>query len=598
MFCILPAKLFILTAILWFGQISFAQDSCILRFDNDNFEKEIFGKNFKPDTLFPNEALAIKSLNEMLLSAYRAGYLLANYNIITKQDSIWNIVWNANRRINWVYLNTDSIDPLIINASGYKEKKFTNTPYSHYEVVALMEALIEYTEMHGYPFATVWLSDLFLQDTLLTASIQLDKGRIIRFTGIEVRGDLQLSENYLAQYTGIKKGRLYNQLLINEIDPGLKELPFVNFLRPTQIEFIGNDARVVTFLDNKNASKFDVVIGVLPNNEVTGRLLVTGDGNLRLYNIFSAGELFDLRFRQLESSTKELQTSLNYPYLPSLPVGLDMGFSLFLRDSTFLERKANAGVLFHFRGNNYLKGFISFYNSDILQIDTAYVLANKTLPPNVDLKINSYGIGGHYEKLDYLYNPRQGIFLEGIASAGIKTIKKNAAIVDLSDPVYPDYDFESVYDSVDLNSLSLNYELKLKWFIPVFSHATILTGFQSAGIINNQIFNNELYRIGGNSILRGFDEQSILVSSYYIFTAEYRYLLSKNSFVQLFTDIGYTINESVKPALYDVPIGFGTGINFETKAGIFGLSYALGKTNEMPVLFRNAKIHFGYLNYF
>lgn len=130
------------------------------------------------------------------------------------------------------------------------------------------------------------------------------------------------------------------------MDPGLKELPFVNFLRTTQIEFIGNDAKVVTFLDNKNASKFDVVIGVLPNNEVTGRLLVTGDGNLRLYNIFSAGELFDLRFRQLESSTKELQTSLNYPYLPSLPVGLDMGFSLFLRDSTFLERKANVGCCF------------------------------------------------------------------------------------------------------------------------------------------------------------------------------------------------------------------------------------------------------------
>lgn len=50
-----------------------------------------------------------------------------------------------------------------------------------------MESLIEYTEMHGYPFATVWLSNLLLQDTLLTASIQLDKGRIIKFSNIEVR---------------------------------------------------------------------------------------------------------------------------------------------------------------------------------------------------------------------------------------------------------------------------------------------------------------------------------------------------------------------------------------------------------------------------
>lgn len=580
------------------GQKSFSQDACVLRFDDGEFDKEIFGKNFSPDTVFDNAQLAAKSLNELLLTAYHAGYLLAHYQIISKSDTIWHIRWHTGRRIDWVHLLTDSIDPLILNAAGFKEKKFASAPYNHLELFVLMQSLITYAEMHGYPFATTWLDDIALQDTALTATLRLDKGRLIKFSGIEVRGDLQLSENYLSQYTGIKNGKFYNQALIDAVDLGLKELPFANFLRSTQVEFLGNEAKVVAFLDNKNASKFDAVIGVLPNNAITGRLLVTGDGNLRLYNIFSVGELFDLRFTQLESSTKELQASLMYPYLPSLPVGLDLGFSLFLRDSTFLERKENAGVLFHFRGNNYVKGFIAFYHSDILQMDTAYVLANKSLPPNVDLQIKSYGIGGHYENLDYLYNPRRGIFLEGQVSAGVKTIKKNVSLLDLTDPAFPDYDFETLYDSISLRSLSINYQFKIQWFIPIFSHATILAGFRGAGIFNDQIFSNELYRIGGNSILRGFDEQSVTASAYYLITTEFRYLLSRNSFAQLFADIGYAINESLNPALCEFPLGFGAGINFETKAGIFGLSYALGKTETTPLQFRNAKIHFGYINYF
>ena len=41
---------------------------------------------------------------------------------------------------------------------------------------------------------------------------------------------------------------------------------------------------------------FDFLIGVLPNNEITGRLIITGDGRLQLNNVFNAGELFNFHF--------------------------------------------------------------------------------------------------------------------------------------------------------------------------------------------------------------------------------------------------------------------------------------------------------------
>jgi hypothetical protein len=48
----------------------------------------------------------------------------------------------------------------------------------------------------------------------------------------------------------------------------------------------------------------------------------------------------------------------------------------------------------------------------------------------------------------------------------------------------------------------------------------------------------------------------------------------------------------------DTPFGFGAGISFETKAGIFSINYALGKQFNNPIELRSGKIHFGIVNYF
>jgi len=48
----------------------------------------------------------------------------------------------------------------------------------------------------------------------------------------------------------------------------------------------------------------------------------------------------------------------------------------------------------------------------------------------------------------------------------------------------------------------------------------------------------------------------------------------------------------------DVPFGFGAGGAIETKVGVFGITYAMGKQLDNKINFRSAKIHFGYVNYF
>jgi len=48
----------------------------------------------------------------------------------------------------------------------------------------------------------------------------------------------------------------------------------------------------------------------------------------------------------------------------------------------------------------------------------------------------------------------------------------------------------------------------------------------------------------------------------------------------------------------DNPFGFGAGMSFETKAGIFSIMYALGKQFDNPIDMKSAKIHFGIISTF
>ena len=98
--------------------------------------------------------------------------------------------------------------------------------------------------------------------------------------------------------------------------------------------------------------------------------------------------------------------------------------------------------------------------------------------------------------------------------------------------------------------------------------------------------------------MRGFDEESIFASQYGVGTVEYRYLLGQNSFLFAFADLGWAKNKALSRNISNTFIGAGLGMAFETKAGIFNISYASGKRDDTKFNLRQSKIHIGYVNYF
>jgi outer membrane protein assembly factor BamA len=209
-----------------------------------------------------------------------------------------------------------------------------------------------------------------------------------------------------------------------------------------------------------------------------------------------------------------------------------------------------------------------------------------TLPPNADIRNNMYGVGLKYEKLDYRLNPRKGFSVVMNASAGTKKILKNAKL----NPI--------VYDKLKLNSAIYTGDLEGSIFIPFLNRNTVKVGVQTAFLDGETTFQNELFRIGGLKSLRGFDEESIYATAYSIFTLEYRFILEQNSYLYVFGDQAWYEKNNISNYVRDTPIGFGAGISFETKAGIFSINYALGKQFDNPIQLKSGKIHFGIVNYF
>lgn len=524
-----------------------------------------------------------KELRNVLFTCFDKAYLTASYDSLITDSLALKAYLSFGSQYKWALLKNGNVDEGVLSEIGYREKLYNDQPIYYKGVKRLQEKIITYYENNGYPFASVMLDSIVISEGTIKAQLKLSKNSEEKIDSIIIRGTAKISPIYLYNYLGIKPGNLYNESKLKKVNARIAEIPFIRSSKPANILFTNKFNKLILNLEKKQASQFNGIIGILPDNN-TGKIMFTGDVSLKLQNGLGRGELIDLNWRRLQTQTQDLKLRLVYPFVLRSPFGVDYNFKLYKKDTTFLDINQNIGLQYIFTGGNYFKIFYNNKTSTLLS--TKGLEYSTTLPPNADIQNNMYGIGLKYEKLDYRLNPRKGFSFLGNASAGTKNIKINRKL----NPV--------VYEKLKLNTTQYNADIEASVFIPVMNRTTIKAGVQAAFLYGETIFQNELFRIGGLKTLRGFDEESIYASAFSIFTLEYRYILEQNSYLYVFGDAAYYEKNSVGNIVHDTPIGFGAGISFETKAGIFSINYALGKQFDNPIQLRSGKIHFGIVNYF
>lgn len=504
------------------------------------------------------------------------GYLAASRDSCVTGKDTTTCYFHLGALYRWAHLTTGSVPEEIASSTGFRERFYRDRPITPAQVAKLFNGLLKECEDNGYPFAVVGLDSLRATDGGLSAAVHLDRGRYVTIDSVVVRGTARVNARYLQSHLGIRPGDVYNETLVRGLDSRTRELPFVARKQPAYLLFSPDQTKLYLFLDARRASNFNGIVGVA-QDLLTGKVRFTGDLDLKLRNALHHGEAIDLSWRSLQDRTQNLKLGFNYPFAFNTPFGADLGLTLFKRDTTFLEVTSRAAIEYLLPRGDKVRVFVNNKNSQRLGQQLFYT------PGLADVKLTSYGIGVQRERYDYRFNPRKGLGVDLEGSVG----KKRSSTATFSDTAAADH-------------RSVQYELNgnVSWFIPIGRRSTVKLAGQGGSMVNDLLYSNELYRIGGIKTQRGVDEASIYASSFAIGTIEYRFLFEENSNFFVFMDQGWWEDRSKTPLLTDTPLGFGVGTSFETKAGIFSLSYALGKQFNNPVELRGGKVHFGFTSLF
>ncbi|MEN9523500.1 MAG: hypothetical protein RL065_1877 [Bacteroidota bacterium] len=550
-----------------------------------------------------NEAAFKKQIDNWVLKINSVGYLSANLDSFFRDKSTLVVYVFLGNQYHWLDLKWNEKEKIWMQQMGVEAYNFKGRNIQLKKWNSIVSQVLTFAENNGYPFAAIRLDSVNINHDSISAVINIQKNLQVVIDSIHCSNKNVVNQKYLYRYLNIKPNMVYDESSIKKINSLLSGLSFLKQSQPYSVTFVGEHATLNLNLLNQKSSRFNFLVGLQPTNnnpsptnpQSSSKFLLSGEGDLHLENIQRTANILDMSFRLYPQQTQNLIVKYNHPFLFGLPIGTDSRFEIYKHDSTYIDVDFSVGAQKILQGKNYFKLFYNTHQSTLTQVDTTTIKISRQLPAILDFSAKMVGVELYKEQLNYRFNPSKGYSIKLNVAAGYKQFLPNTQITNLHDAANVNFSFSSLYDSIKNPIFHSTFEVVAAKYFHLYKAHVLKFQLTGMGTPDKKIFKNELQRIGGNRILRGFDEQSILTSLYSIASVEYRYLLDKNSYAYFFYDAAYTEVKTVFLRQFDKPYGFGAGLAFETKAGIFQLSYALGSRLNNPIVIRNGKIHFGYL---
>lgn len=557
-------------------------------------------------TSFKTRAACLDYINLLPFNLRKKGYITASVDSSFMDSTGGSIQLYLGELYRWAHVKTDSVDRELLDAVKWNRKNFDNKTMETNDLQAVQRQMLDYLENNGYPFASVDLDSVQIIQDSVWAVLKVNKGPLYKIDSIRNYGTASISNRYLQRYLNILNGSIYRKEVIQSISRRISELPFLQEEAPASLTFLGTGSVVNLTLAPRKSSQVNVLIGLLPATQTSNniyeaprtKLQFTGEANINLRNSLGNGEMIGLNWQQLQLKSPRLNLAYQQSYLFGSPFGINFTFDLLKKDTTFVTINALAGMQYAVSSTQSGSVFIQTQQSFLNTVDTLSVKATRQLPPEADVRAISLGIQYEGFNTNYRFNPTRGNEWNMTLAAGIKKIRENNVIIQLYDKNDPGFNFASLYDTIKLRSFQFRMRAYGAHYFYLSRVSTLKVGLNGGWFESPNIFRNELFQIGGYKLLRGFDEESIYASQFLVTTTEYRYIIGRNSYLFTFLDAGWARSKTTSGSQNHGYFGAGIGMALETKAGIFNISYALGKRDDLNLNLRQSKIHFGYVNFF
>lgn len=407
----------------------------------------------------------------------------------------------------------------------------------------------------GYPFARVVPDILYYDNTLPIVEVKVDSGPRIVIDSIVVKSEKPIDLIVLKRIAGLRLPMLFNQKKLEEAQDRIVNKGFLEFTAPTSFLFTEEGSILYLYARRKQSVFGDLLIGLNSDNQ--RRTVLTGEAQFALLNVFGKAENISVQWRAPATQQQFLHFRSEFPFLFHSPLGTTVEFQVFRQDSTFARFNMRvAGTYFY---SSSLSAGLGWYRESSSSVRSA----SEGLMP--------YTSNFQFFKIQYSNKRGAGVSSKGFRNsleAGVGTITK---------------------DDTQENRLRLLLESDAD--IPIAKRLNLYTSLVFKTVNGPAILLNESYRTGGMGSIRGFNEWSFFVSSAVLGVFEYRFYVDSKSFFKAFYDAGWQVLTSGGSGYYQ---GFGSGLALPVANGLFHFDIAVGKFPNMPVDWRNTRLHIGF----
>ena len=505
-------------------------------------------------------------VNNILLSEIESGYFTCNVDSINLKNQKLKIYLQTG---NLISLNSIKVNSP--NSLSLKLREDFNSDKTYFNANDFSDKIKKWIILmnnNGFPFAEFEFQKSEITNSKINLICNLNSGPLVKIDSI-INPEITKKELQLVyKFTDIRNGDLFELNKIYKISENIKNTGFIQEIRPPAYEFIDNKASIYTYYKPQSKNSINGLVGIQPGENETVQF--TGNIALNFQNALSYGEVLKINWRRMFNSSQNLIAELSYPFLFNTNFEIQGGLDMIKKDSSFFN--FNSKLIINYNSNsNFSNGFLFTNNNSTNLLEDDYSSTS----------VNSFGFVTNFKKLDNTFNPRRGFKIKSELAYGWKET----------------YTVDRVTNNI-LKSPNFNGDFSFSAYLSLLKRTTFKIKLSGSTIQNNILYENELTRIGGYKTIRGFDEESIWVSSFILGNFEFRYLIDEKSNVFLFSDFAYTESKTNIFLKEDYFQSFGFGTNISMPNGLLTLIYGLGRKIDNPFLIRTGKIHLGFTSYF
>ena len=350
-------------------------------------------------------------------------------------------------------------------------------------------------------------------------------------------GERKMSQNYIADITGIKSGGSYNEKKVKNLNKVLSADPLLEVIKESSTEFFQDGADLFLYI---NALKINDIraMASLNYDEVGRKYYIVGSAEMNLKNNFLKGEELYFSWAGYNRNSQDLELNVRIPAVFKTPATPDISVFFTKTDSLCLNVRMLPKVFFR-TGSFVETGIFADFRKIIPSSKDNFlnITDSKTMLFGVETLIKN---GGFTLKNSFSFGERN---------------KKNIAEV----------------------FLAVKHE---KTFFNNFFY--VLKAEAKAVITKEEVFYYEKYPLGGIGSIRGFEKNQFYAGRYISVDSDLGYKFWKNFAAAVFYDVCFHELENS---------GLGPSFRLSNSSYELNFAYAIPFYEKKMQPLRAAKFH-------